>query len=445
MSPIQNMIRYCLLFLSILCALSGHSAQPGSDDRATNQVGASYVIGVSPYLDKAVKDEVYRSIVRLLVADLPLNSSLELYDAYNLKTIARVALPRETAFASPKTRANQFGPDILALKSFLATDHPRPTQPRLNFAAAIRLPQFLDFLAQSRGPGDIPLTLLIFGSPLYQDAKEPAFSMVEGYFPSDGHLQATRDQSIFGLTSSTSRLAPLVVDWVYFGDPWLNELHQEKVTRFWTLYLERRGAQLGAFTSDLATAIDKFRAGAPGLRAMDKGWRTDKSSKLEMLRVGRNVEVTDWLMSERLPDPSPPPPIVMNGPMKIGIRWKPNIDLDLYATPRPDAETLFFRHVRSPEGFYNKDHRSSPGKEYEFIEFDTPIDLREVEAFVNFYKGEAPGGPSGEVRIEFGGRVYGGPFSIPAEEGNLGRRGRSEQRFWTRIPIRELLGLAPAG
>ena len=51
----------------------------------------------------------------------------------------------------------------------------------------------------------------------------------------------------------------------------------------------------------------------------------------------------------------------MEGPLKIGIRWKQNIDLDLYAAPRPGAETLFFQHPRSPEGYYFKDHRSSPG------------------------------------------------------------------------------------
>ena len=73
----------------------------------------------------------------------------------------------------------------------------------------------------------------------------------------------------------------------------------------------------------------------------------------------------------------------------------------LYATPRRDAETLFFQHLRSPEGYYYKDHRSSPGREYEFIEFESPVDIREVEASVNFYKGDCPEGPRGEVRIEF--------------------------------------------
>lgn len=106
---------------------------------------------------------------------------------------------------------------------------------------------------------------------------------------------------------------------------------------------------------------------------------------------------------------------------------------------------LFFQHVRSPMGYYYKDHRSSPGKEYEFIVFEAPVDVREVEVFVNFYKGYCPGGPRGEVRIEFDGRIYSAPFSIPAERGNLGRSGAAAQEFWTRIPVQEVLKIAAAG
>src|SRR5437667_5469451 len=99
---------------------------------------------------------------------------------------------------------------------------------------------------------------------------------------------------------------------------------------------------------------------------------------------------------------------------------------------------------RSPEGYYYKDHRSSPGREYEFIEFESPVDIREVEASVNFYKGDCPGGPRGEVRIEFDGRIYGATFSIPSSEGNQGRSGRSQQDFWTRIPVKEILKITAA-
>src|SRR5262249_42696951 len=158
---------------------------------------------------------------------------------------------------------------------------------RLKFEEAIRLPQFLDFLADNLRATN--LTVLLIGSPSYQDAKEPGFSMVEGYFPSDGHLQASREQSVFGLTANAATIPSLTVNWLYFKDPWLNDLHKEKVTRFWTLYLERRGAQLAAFTSDPPAAFQSFYQNASP--AASKNWTVDTAQrKIEMLRVSRNVE-----------------------------------------------------------------------------------------------------------------------------------------------------------
>ena len=428
-----------LLFLFALGLVSAHS---GESQKASSPP-QPFVIGISPFLDKAVKDDVYRSIVRLLVEDLPLDSSLVVYDAFELKTITRVALPEARVFHSPKTRANQFAGAIRELKQFLARENVAPTNGHLKFEEAIRLPQFLDFLAENLHASNVQPVVLLIGSPLYQDAREPGFSMVDGYFPSDGHLQASREQSIFGLTANPATMPSIAIHWLYFHDPWVSDLHKEKVTRFWTLYLERRGAQLAAFTSDLPGALQSFQHNAPGTSATSKNWTVDTTqSKIEMLRVSRNVEIADWLTRGTLSETADSPPTTLVGPMKIGIRWKHNIDLDLYATPRHGAETLYFQHIRSPEGYYYKDHRSSPGREYEFIEFESPVDAREVEAFVNFYKGLCPGGPRGEVRIEFDGRIYGAAFSISSEEGNLGRTGQSQQEFWTRIPVQEILKIS---
>jgi len=86
-----------------------------------------------------------------------------------------------------------------------------------------------------------------------------------------------------------------------------------------------------------------------------------------------------------------------------------------------DARLCSFNIFAHGRRYYYKDHRSSPGREYEFIEFESPVDIREVEASVNFYKGDCPGGPRGEVRIEFDGGFIGATFSISFLRGNQGR------------------------
>jgi hypothetical protein len=393
-----------------------------------------FVVGLSPFLDKGVKDDVYRRIVGMVLEDLPLKSSLSVYDAYYLTNVMRLEVPDSRAFQSGKTRANQFKDPIFKLRSFLATDHPRPTAPKLNWDQAVRLPQLMDFVRENLAG---PRTLIVLGSPLYMDVKEPGFSMAEGFFPSDSHLLASREDSVYGRKTGGASAEGVIVHFGYFGDPWISALHQEKIARFWNLYLKEQGARLGAFTSDLATVFAAAKSGA----TPERGDEIDRSqTKPEMLRITRDQAVADWITRE-LPTARPRPPSKTFGPMKIGIRWKGDIDLDLYASASRDTERLYFEHTRTPEGYYFKDHRHSPEREYEFVEFETPVDAWRVQASINFYAGDVPVGADGEVRIEFEGKIYSGKFGLTASHGNKGREGSTQRDFWTRIDVPAVLGL----
>jgi hypothetical protein len=405
---------------------------------ATSASTTRHVIGLTPYFETSAKDDVYRRIVGMILEDLPQKSSLTIYDAYNLTNITRLEIPDLRAFQSGKTRANQFKDQIGRLRLFLATEHTRPTAQKLNFDRALRLPQFLDFLSENVGSAE-PVNVIVIGSPLYVDHKEPAFSMVDGYFPSDGHLLVNRDQTVFGLQSRDHALKNFAVHFGYLGDPWVSAIHREKIARFWTLYIEGQGGRLSTFCGDLATLFDSaLKAGSA--RNVVAG--IDRSqTKVEMLRITRDVAAADWITRDVLSGPKPAPPKNHIGPMKIGIRWKGDIDLDLYASASRDAQTLFFENTRAAEGYYFKDHRSSPDRDYEFIEFETPVDVHRVQADINFYKGDAPSGPAGEVRIEFEGRIYSGQFTLASERGNKGRSGSSQARYWAHIDVPAILGL----
>jgi hypothetical protein len=99
-----------------------------------------------------VKDDVFRRLVGFVLEDMPLGSSLVIYDAYQLQTITQLEVPKMQAFRSGKTRANQFKEPINKLKNFLATDHQRPEAPaKLDFTQAVRFPQFMDFVGENAG------------------------------------------------------------------------------------------------------------------------------------------------------------------------------------------------------------------------------------------------------------------------------------------------------
>ncbi len=400
-----------------------------------------WVIGLSPFLDKGVKDDVFRSIVGFVLEGMPLGSSLDLYDAYHLQTIATVAIPDQSAFRSAKTRANQLKDPLHRLQRFLAAEPTRPESPRLNLDQAIRFPQFLDFVGAHRRSDQGLLAVIVLGSPLYLDHKEPGFSMVDGYFPSDAHLRAGREDSIFGLKERTQALPHIRVYFGYFGDPWVSQVHEEKISRFWSLYLEGQGARMPVFCGDLPTVFAAARTGLEAAPAASRHQLDPTQTKIAMLRIIRNAGEADWITRDTVRHAAQHPPESLIGPMKIGIRWQGDIDLDLYATPRPGAKTLYFERPRSSEGYYFKDHRSSPGGEYEFIEFESPVEVGLVEARINYYQGTSTEGPTGEVRIEFAGRIYTEPFSLAARHGNEGRTGPQQTAFWTRIDVPAVLKL----
>lgn len=423
-----------LLFLGAFLLSAYSPAAPADSAKPAQRC----IIGISPFLQAAEKDAVFRRIAGFLLEDAPLGSSLWLYDAYHLRTIAQMDIPDVRAFRSSKTRANQFKKHIGGLRDFLARDHPKPEAQHLDFERAIRLPQFMDFVADNLlGPTN-EVAVVLLGSPLYVDPKEPSFSMIAGAFPSDGHLLASRDQSVYGLKSREGALKNTRVHLCWFGDPWVSEIHREKIGRFWSVYLAMQGAALGTFCGDLPTAFNALRSSTPALarHELDRS-----SSKIEMLRISREVAESDWITREVIANAATAPPSVTAGPMKIGIRWKGNIDLDLYATPASGAQTLFFEHTRSPEGYYFKDHRSSPEREFEFIEFEQPVNVYDVRARINFFEGRVPNGPAGEARVEFAGRIYTGRFNLAARHGNEGREGSGQEAFWFDLDLQEILKL----
>lgn len=437
------------------------SAEPGSATAVEIPRGpVRYVVGVSPFLSTEARNNVYRSVVTALVRDVPMGSSLWVFDAYRLRTVTRFEVPELRAFQSEKTRLNQFRDGIRELRAFLASTNLPPAASSQSFVDAVRLPQFLDFVAENCRTPDRSVAVVVLGSPLYMDEKEPAFSMVQGYFPSDGHLAAGRDRSVYGTRDRENRLQGVTVHLGHSGEPWASDLHRDRVVRFWRLFVQAQGGRLGAVSTDLPSVFSDMLAAAgkesepgpepdpeTGVPAAGNAAVTEPPGKsparIEMLRGVRDVGVADWIAHDRIPNPGESPPVRTVGPLKVGIRWQGEVDLDLYVRPRPGAERLSFEHPRSPEGYYYKDHRSSPDREYEFVEITEPVEVGGVEVWVNFHgsRSAQTTPPAGEVRVEFEGRIYPGRFAMESTEGNQGREGKSQSRWWCRIEVPELLKL----
>ena len=99
--------------------------------------------------------------------------------------------------------------------------------------------------------------------------------------------------------------------------------------------------------------------------------------------------------SEKLDNP------IVQGHVRIGIKWPGKLDLDLHVTPRPGAKELYYNLTKTPEGTLEKDWSSPKGTMgYETVELRGPVDLRTLKIALNFYRGEkAPGGPNATLRL----------------------------------------------
>ena len=154
-------------------------------------------------------------------------------------------------------------------------------------------------------------------------------------------------------------------------------------------------------------------------------------------------------MTNRLA-PAPPPgfPIpIKENILGIGLMWAAPVDVDLHVTPNKVARELYYGYTHSKEGTYFHDYRSAnEGVDYEYVELKAPVDIRNVNAWANFYAGNFwP--VQGKVIVYYDGKTYYGEFSLAAHTGNRGSVSnlRASSPYWTKIDLLKIVGLDRAG
>lgn len=389
--------------------------------------------------------------------------TLSVYDAANRKRLMLMSLPSDSAYDNMRLRTKQFGGYLRPLGS--AFDKMMSAEAKTS-PSNIGLPAFLREIANSAVP-TLPgntAELLVLGSAKFDDPREKAFSMLNGHFPSDGHLRVDDNVSPFGVANRAGALRGVSVHFCLTDTDWIDELHRQRVERFWALYIGQMGGVLASFTADLNTCAQRFlekKTDMPERYALDP-----RQTKPEMLRITREV-TPEVAMAEELPIAtatfeqggrfmddgitlSDTPPTSMTGQAKIGIRWAcATCDLDIYSRANPSLPFLYFRNQISQEGRHNKDWRNSPDaeKQFEYIDFNGQIDLNQLEVYVHFYAGSFPGGAPGVVRLWFNGQVYEASFHIEATRGNSGDTSRpdlvADKPEWVKINVMELIKLSP--
>jgi len=406
---------FLLILFGVL--LSAHTARAGS---------AQIVVAYHSSIPSDVREKAVSGLATL-ASECSAGTRVVLLDGTALHAITSFVVPEGSLRLRQQRIAPAFARGAHAVRS--AT----------NRSANFDIPRILDHIAREIRESGRESIVILVGPSLFKNPKEPSFDLTSGW-PSDGHLTAGPERSLFSTVERSGALEQTAVHWCVtdLGNA-VNDAHRSGVERFWTLFIGTQGGVLSSFSPDPLAAFAIHRASRPVLTTRINPKDTDVTMRQAQREV--RAERTAGLEPE-LTVVLPQLPPENSG---FGIVWSSNragasdVDLDLYVQPPVGGPELFFGKTESAYGRYYRDIRHAQAaagdwrQQWEFVEIRGEVLPQEV--WINLYAGHGP--VQGEFRLQHRGTSYSTPFSLPAVDGDLGsgRSQRANRRAWVKIQV----------
>lgn len=427
---------FILLFSLVfsLISLSAASTTISSTDNV--------IVVISPHQDSKVIQTQFMALTSAFYK-MKHGDTLTVLNGEDMSTLAALKNPEQEAFISAKSRKNA---NRKAISAFNKNIKKLTSKKR---TGSINLPRVLDEIARyhthQQKSGN--RKFLLIGSPIF-DA-HPAYDMRGQRIPSNSHILASSEQSIFGTKTKEEQLDKLGFHW-WLTQPLTPYTYAQKLQNFYHLYLHHQGAGLMSFTHDKDTIFRLFLSDAAPLTPPKKiSDSTLKSNKLEMLVV-RDYQAV-YQLYEGAVSTELPSKHAWQSPqlLKVGIQWQAiqgnstTIDLDIY-TQTPSGKVLFFGRTSTAQGSFYKVERTGStidNTQYETIEFHQPIDVSTLVIGINVYHANTEintkkntkastnisakdntemGDIRGVLRLQLANNLYAKPFQFKGSTGDLG-------------------------
>ncbi len=451
----------------------------------TNNPVTDLHVALSPFSPIRYQQQTRTNLYRLVLTSAAPGCSVTVWDGFEATMIAKFAIPALKP-DSARGRAQKLANGLGELGRWLGRVTNAAAPGEFKDSCALNTPRLIERLTSESGQGH--RALLLLGSPFQRSPSEPSFDMTNGNYPSDAHVLASLEESIYGVAGRTNRLGNVSVSWVIPSEQvWETEIHRVLVRRFWAVWFGAQGGKLVRFDADFGEAFVSAFRGDMDPVITDQ---IETGGKLEM-RLARPREVPRWIPQtvpatnevdqttnsavsnetarkipqptagnthrpEQRPEVAAPVPSGAPSPnteLAVGLMWQGFIttDIDLYVS-MPGEPELSFKKTRHARGFYHHDYKSpnwvKDGERsrmsYEFVELQRPVDIRTIRAWINYYSGFTPT-PSGTVVVWWRGRQYISTFQIPAIIGNHGGDAarRESSACWVEIDLLKIVGINP--
>ncbi len=379
-----------------------------------------YVIALSPMQSREALHQQSAATLQFLLQQVKPGETALLVDGLHLRTIAQFAVKNNKVYDHPKAKLQLNKEAIAALRRF--AEQPVDIAQH-GIAGVMQVPQLLQFLGANYG-AFTDTDIILLASPIYVDARDPNWGMINNQYPGDGHFNAAPQDSPFSLQGRGNLLTNTRIHWAYPDDSWISsEGYRINVTRTWAVLAEGYGAQFSTFTGDQSTL---WRRAAEGAKAAPSGHQLQNTKKIETIQLVDKVQNAQHVsIYERELSNVPPSNQVLHQAqnVEIGISWNcERCDLDLHVRPHHGAEVLYFNHRETNEGYYHKDFRHSPKTDngFETVTLTSAVDLRDVLIAINWFGGKSSEGVKGEIRLAISDQTYALPFTFPGKSGSGG-------------------------
>ena len=438
------------LFSSFLATSCQRSVSEDSAEGKGAPPGTHYVVGITN-LSIDSRTEALKQLVTFLVTDIRPGDRVDLYDANSngLDRVTTIDLPANEMYSNTRIRLKTMATQLAEVKAFLA-------KPRTGDKGG--LPQFMRQLSHQAPFDDTGRIrrIIVIGALLYDDSREPDYSMADAW-PSDAHLKGSLEQTVFSTLGVGKKISGSEVLFSDLGaSPYVNDLHRDKVERFWGLFVRELGVVAVTYSAGFTSATF---SGMPIEYAID-----EKATRLQMVKVkARSLpsDFIDWEATPAMPvevavveaaengtPPVSPLPVAaepLDSSMRIGLKWEnpSQIDLDIYVRDPRSGTVLYYDNVAddSSGGFFVKDYTAEGAGAKNGFEAVSLPDVEapsEVEVWVNLYRGDPViAAIEGELRFVYRGHIHSETFSLPGGGGDRGKNADSRHNSpaWRRIEL----------